>query len=185
MVEHSRSQTDPTVTEGSQEAKEKAQQVARETKARAEELGSQAQRQAQEMTAKAENQARSMLDQRKGQMASELNAVAQAFRETGGQLRQQDRRSVAQYSDRVADEVERFSGYLQQKDVDAVVHDAEEFARRQPEVFLGAAFGVGLLVARFFKSSSQGQQPMGDEWRQSESASYLPQRDTTPTLRNR
>lgn len=181
MVEKTRSERESTVKEGAQAAQEKAQQVARKTESRA-----------KEMTSKAEHEAKTMLEQRKGQMASELNSVAQAFRETGGQLRQQDRTGVAQYSDRVADQVERFSGYLENKDVDAVVRDAENFARRQPELFLGAAFGAGLLVARFFKSSDQARQ-MGDGGRRMQTTSNyparsprsLPERDATPSIGNR
>lgn len=192
MADTTRSETESKVKESAHEAQQKAQQIVERTESKARELGDEAQQRAQEATRKAEYQAKSMLEERKGQMATELDTVAQAFRETGGHLRQQNRTQVAQYSDRVAQQVERVSGYLQNQDVDAVVRDAEDFARRQPELFLGAAFGVGLLAARFFKSSSERSQQMGGG-RRSESANYLPsrsprslpERDDTPSLRNR
>jgi hypothetical protein len=34
-----------------------------------------------------------------------------------------------------------------------LIEDAQRFARRQPAVFLGLSFGLGLLGARFLKSS--------------------------------
>jgi hypothetical protein len=41
------------------------------------------------------------------------------------------------------------------------VHDAETFARRHPDLFLGGTFVAGLLLARFLKSSTP-------EWRERE-----------------
>jgi hypothetical protein len=37
-----------------------------------------------------------------------------------------------------------------------VVRDAENYARREPLIFLGAAFAVGFIAARFLKASSPG-----------------------------
>ena len=34
-----------------------------------------------------------------------------------------------------------------------MARDLESFARRNPAIFIGAAFGVGFLVARFLKST--------------------------------
>ena len=55
----------------------------------------------------------------------------------------------------MADHVERVSGYLEERDVNQLLEDAENFARRQPELFIGGALIAGLLVGRFIKSSSE------------------------------
>jgi hypothetical protein len=53
-----------------------------------------------------------------------------------------------------ADQMRHFSDQLRQKDVRELLSDVERFAQRQPTVFLGGAFALGLLGARFLKSSS-------------------------------
>jgi hypothetical protein len=47
-----------------------------------------------------------------------------------------------------------FSDQLRQKDVRELMSDVERFAQRQPTLFLGGAFALGLLGARFLKSSA-------------------------------
>ena len=38
-----------------------------------------------------------------------------------------------------------------------MIDEVEAFARRNPPLFLGAAFGLGVLAVRFLKSSRQQQ----------------------------
>ena len=39
--------------------------------------------------------------------------------------------------------------------------DAQQFARRQPAIFIGAAFAAGLLAARFMKEASSNNNQYG------------------------
>jgi hypothetical protein len=50
--------------------------------------------------------------------------------------------------------VEGISDYLRNRDFNDVVRDAESYARREPLLFLGAAFAVGFIAARFLKASA-------------------------------
>ncbi len=97
------------------------------------------------------------------QKASEaLSAVAHALRETSTQMRSTDQAAIGEYTTKAADQVERLSGFLRDRDVSDILHEAEQFARRQPAAFLGGAFVLGLLGARFLKSSrpaTQGYSP--------------------------
>jgi hypothetical protein len=79
----------------------------------------------------------------------------------GQQLQEKDQPALAQYANQAADQIERFSHYLQERDVDQLLGEAQRFARRQPTLFLGGAFALGLLAARFLKSSSE--RTRGDE----------------------
>src|SRR3712207_6924586 len=47
-------------------------------------------------------------------------------------LRRQGQGSVAEYADRTADQVERFSGYLRETEVEEIVDEVRGFARRRP-----------------------------------------------------
>jgi hypothetical protein len=64
--------------------------------------------------------------------------------------------------DSAVDQIERFAGYLRNRDVGQMVDDVERFARRQPGLFLGSAFTIGLLAARFLKSSSPSTSGSGN-----------------------
>ncbi|MCL4267868.1 MAG: hypothetical protein KJ069_32175 [Anaerolineae bacterium] len=130
------------------------------------EVASEVQQQVGELSQQAKEEAKSTFHAQKAVAAQELHGVAQALRQTGSQLREQDQTLFAQYSNRVADHVERASTYLEEHELDDLVFEAEDFARRQPELFIGGAFMLGLLAARFLKSSaptrpetSLGQRP--------------------------
>jgi|SRR5579884_3213527 len=88
--------------------------------------------------------------------ADRLGSVSQALQAVSGQLRQQDQPLLAEYAGRTAEQVQRAADHLRGKDITQVVDEAEQFARSNPAVFLAGAFGVGLLAARFLKSSGQG-----------------------------
>ncbi len=129
-----------------EQAKQQTQQVAHRTEQKAGQL-------AQQTRQKAKGQ----LASQKERAAGTLGSVAQALRQTGQHLQEQDQGSIGQYADRAADQVERFSGHLRERNVDELTSEAEDFARRRPALFLGGAFALGLLGARFLKSSSSGQ----------------------------
>ncbi|GJL48845.1 hypothetical protein [Candidatus Nitrospira salsa] len=104
----------------------------------------------------------SALSEKKEQAVGELGNLAQALRQTGTQLRQRDQNTVAQYTDKAAQQIDRVTGYLSNKDMDQLLDEGEALARRNPELFIGVTFGLGLLAARFIKSSRQrrhSQQP--------------------------
>jgi mitochondrial fission protein ELM1 len=125
---------------------------------RSHEVAEQAKQTAQEAMHTVQERTRSTLSQQKDRAASSLDNVAQALRDTGEQLRSHDQASFADYAVRAADQLELFSESIRTKDVNEMVGDVERFARRQPEIFLGAAFTLGLLAARFFKSSSRASE---------------------------
>jgi hypothetical protein len=103
---------------------------------------------------------KSQLAAEKDRVAGTVGSVAQALRATGKQLQQGDDPAVAEYVDRVADSVEEFSNHLRRRNVDELVGDTERFARHQPAMFLGGAFFLGLVAARFLKSSRPEPSPV-------------------------
>lgn len=113
-----------------------------------------AQAQAGEMKDQVVDQVTSRLDDRKSAATGSLGTVADTFRQTGQQLREQNQDVVADYADRAAEQIEHFTGYLRGRDVRQIVRDVEDFSRREPALFLGGAFTLGLFAARFLKSST-------------------------------
>jgi hypothetical protein len=116
-------------------------------------LVQQAQQQAGQMMDKARTQVMDQLAGQKERAAGSVKSVAQALRQTGQQLRDQDQGAVAPVAESAAEYVERFSRYLQERDIRQMIDEVEGFARREPAMFLGGAFALGFLAARFLKSS--------------------------------
>lgn len=116
-------------------------------------VADQAQQAAGQMVGQAREQVSSRLAGQKDRAAEGLTSVAQALRHTGQQLRDQDQQAFTGYIDSAASQVERISNYLRDNDLGRLVDDVERFARRQPALFLGGTFMLGVLGARFLKSS--------------------------------
>jgi len=104
------------------------------------------------------------LEDQKTQAVSSIGNVADAIRQTGQQLRSNDQEAIAQYIDRAAEQIDQFTGYLRGRDMRQLVGDVESFARREPALFLGGAFVLGLFGARFLKSSGQASGAQGTDW---------------------
>ena len=100
-------------------------------------------------------QASTQLNTQKNKATDGLGSVAHAVRETTQRLRDDNHGTVARYAEQAADQIDRFSQGLKNKDVGELMSDAQRLARRQPALFVGGAFTLGLLGARFLKSSSQ------------------------------
>jgi hypothetical protein len=83
-----------------------------------------------------------------------LGGVAQAVRETTQSLRNQQHDTIAGYVDEAANQIDRLARHLKNKSVGELIDDTRQLARRQPALFIGAAFAIGLVGARFVKSSS-------------------------------
>ena len=101
--------------------------------------------------------ATSQLSTQKNKATDSIGTVAQAVRQASQQLRTQQHDGIANYIDQAANQLEQFSARLRDKDLGELVRDAQQFARRQPAVFIGSAFAIGLLGARFLKSSRDRQ----------------------------
>jgi len=94
------------------------------------------------------------LTSQKDRATDGLGTVAHAVRQTTERLRSEHHETVAGYVEQAAEQIERFSERLRQKDVGEILQDAQNLARRQPAVFVGSAFALGLIGARFMKSSN-------------------------------
>jgi len=103
----------------------------------------------------ARDRASSSLGESKGQFADQIGAVAGALRRTTEHLRSEDQQRIAGFTDTVARQVEQVADYLRNKDARAMRQDLEDLARRQPALMLGGALLLGLIGARFLKSSER------------------------------
>lgn len=132
-----------------------ASQVIDQTQQTAGQVVDDAQEKVGQVVDQAKQQTTSLLASRKDQAADTLSTVAHALRQTGQQLREQEQAPVAGLADQVATRVDSVSGYLHGRDVRQIVDDTEAFARQRPAVFVGGALALGVVAARFLKSSKR------------------------------
>jgi len=118
-------------------------------------------------------QATAQLSKQKDRATEGLGSVAEAVRGTTEQLRNNQHDKVAQFAEQAAQQIERLSERLRNKDVTQLLDDAQQLARRKPALFVGGAFAIGLVGARFMKSSSPA-----DEWRRDLPTPYQSGGDT-------
>ena len=119
------------------------------------EIKDQALGQARQTFRDARDRAASSLGDSKGRFADQIGGVAQAFRQASGQLRSEDQARIAGLADSVAAQVDQLATYLRDRDGRAMLDDIDRLARRQPALVIGGALALGLLAARFIKSSQR------------------------------
>jgi len=111
--------------------------------------------QAKHTIRQARERASSSLGESKLQFADQLGAAAEALRRTTGHLRSEDQPRAAGLTETLARQLDQVSSYLRNKDAAAMRHDLENAARRQPAIAIGGAIVLGLIGARFLKSSER------------------------------
>jgi hypothetical protein len=92
--------------------------------------------------------------------AEGVESVAQTIRRVSTDM-QESQPQIANVALTAADQAEQFAQYLRQTDARQMLSSVEDVARRQPLLFIGGGFLLGMAVSRFIKaaggSSSQGQ----------------------------
>jgi hypothetical protein len=110
----------------------------------------------------AAEKATTKLEEKKTDLSGGLATIAGSVRQVSENLRGPDvqdsiSKFTADYSQLAARKIENIANYFERKNVREMYSDLENFARRNPTVFVGGAFAVGLLAARFLKSGTSIQ----------------------------
>jgi hypothetical protein len=151
MVEHYPGTTPPVEPGGGTQSG----QVTEQAKQQSQQLAQQARQQASQLANRGTEQAKSQLASQKHAASQRMVPIQSALRESAQQLRNQGQGQVGDYAEKAADQVERFSTYLRQTEVDEIMDEVRGFARRRPGLFLGSAAAIGFFATRFLKSSSE------------------------------
>ena len=112
----------------------------------------------------AAERARSVAGEQKNLAADRLTGFADALRHASSDLDEQGQSVVSGVVRQAADGLEHVSGAMRRNDVDDLVGSVEDFARRQPAVFIGSAVLAGFGIARFMKSSSERRRGRGADY---------------------
>jgi hypothetical protein len=91
--------------------------------------------------------------EQKENLAQKVAKYGEALHATSERLRTEEGNVLADPTQKAADQLERVSSYLHEKEPADFLEDLEAFTRRRPEVVFGGLFVAGLAAARFFKAS--------------------------------
>ncbi len=107
---------------------------------------------------KVKETATSIVDEQRTGLAAGITGIAETVRQIGENLNHDKENQIAAlaggYGNNLADQIEKISGYVEDREITEIINDVETFARRNPALFVGAAFALGVLAARFLKSSA-------------------------------
>lgn len=79
---------------------------------------------------------------------------AEALDQAAQTLNEQGHKTLAQTMASIASGLSDFSRRLESRNVDGLVQDITDLARRNPEMFVLGSVGAGFVLSRFFKASS-------------------------------
>lgn len=169
------------------EAGEQGKQVAERATSEASQVADTAKDQARQVKDEAATQARGLLDQAKTELRdqgrSQADQTARAIRRVGDQAdalaegRPQDAGAVADYVRQAGERVHDVANRVDERGVDGLLNDVQDFARRKPGVFLAGCAAAGFVAGRLIRggaaSASDEGSPNGSG-RVSESSMYAP-----------
>jgi hypothetical protein len=121
------------------------------TTSKGEGIVDQAKQAVENVAGQAKEQVSTQVASRKDKAVETIGGVADALRKTRSNMKEAG--PLPAIADQAADTVERIAGYLQSRNLGDLIGEVERFARREPAIFLGSAFAMGLLGGRFLKSS--------------------------------
>ena len=134
-------------------AKSEFDKVAQEATAQAGDLAEHAKAQLADVTQKAKG----LATEQKDLLAGQIGGVADAMQRVATEL-EGDNASSAQYARMIADGATKLSDTVRNNDVDAILNMAQDFGRKQPAAFIGAAALLGFAASRFLLASAKREE---------------------------
>lgn len=127
----------------SEQAQEKAKEVA-----------GQAQEKVREGSQQAKEKIREQVDQRSTQAGEQVRGAATDVRAVADTLRGQGKDRPARYAEQAAERTQQVGDYLQRSDGDTILRDVEDFGRRRPWAVVAGGLALGVVASRLLKASS-------------------------------
>jgi ElaB/YqjD/DUF883 family membrane-anchored ribosome-binding protein len=121
---------------------------------KAKEVAGQAQEKAREAGQQVRGRVGEQVDQRSTQAGEQIAGTAGDVRSFADQLREQGKDKPAQYAEQAADRAERIGGYLKDADGDRILRDVEDYGRRNPWAVVAGGLALGFVASRMLKASS-------------------------------
>jgi len=87
--------------------------------------------------------------------ARQVGGIASALEKVGSELESGDQRDVGHFAKRIGRDIQAIAIDMEGRDLGEIAGMAEDFGRREPVAFLGAAALVGLVASRFLTASAK------------------------------
>jgi uncharacterized protein YjbJ (UPF0337 family) len=143
------------MAQATDQAQEKATQVAGQAQEKAQEVAGQAKEQATQVAGQAKGQLRSQVDQRSTQAGEQVKTQANDLKSLADSLREQGKTGPADMAHKAATKAEGLGDYLTRADADTLLSDLEDLGRKNPMVVALGGLAIGFAASRFLKASSQ------------------------------
>lgn len=147
---HLQSQVKDDVSQVTEKAKHEMDAVTQRAAEDVRELRHQAEAKIGEAT----EQAKSFANDQKSLAAGQINGVAAAITKVADELDGSEQATVAHYARDLASGISKMGKTIEDRDVDDLMTMAQDFGRKQPLAFLGAAALAGFVASRFAMASS-------------------------------
>jgi hypothetical protein len=112
---------------------------------------------ARQASREAKQQAAETLDENRERAADELDKIAHAARAAASDLEDQEQEGLSDYVADMAQGIGSFANSLRRKNMDELLQEAREVARRNPALFIAGSIAVGFGLSRFAKASVHHQ----------------------------
>jgi hypothetical protein len=109
------------------------------------------------ITDRLKDDSKQKIESTKRSAADQIDQVAQALNRAGEELNQ-SQPTLANYASQFASSVSTFANRLRDGNMDELISDTREFARRNPGMFLLGGVAVGFALSRFLKASGEQMQ---------------------------
>jgi hypothetical protein len=103
-------------------------------------------------------QGKERLETSKDEVTDRAGSFSDALRGAGEKLGEHGD-LLPEYVEKAASQVDRLTHYVRSRNIGELITDVEGFARREPALFLGGSFALGLFASRFLKSSGHRAPP--------------------------
>ena len=141
-----------------------AADAARDARTQATAAGIAAQRQVGRLGEQMRAAAESLVDEQKERMALVVQGVADMLRRTADTLERDNNATAADYAGRVAAQIDRVSAAVREREIGEMVASTEDFARRQPALFIAGAVAAGFVIGRLLARPPRRDSP-GETYR--------------------
>jgi hypothetical protein len=121
---------------------------------RAQDAADQAREKAREGAQRARSGLREQIDRRSTDAGRRVGTQADDLRAVGQQLREQGKDGPARIADQAADRARRVGSWLEESDGDRILHEVEDFARRNAWAVALGGFALGFAGSRMLRASS-------------------------------
>lgn len=155
------------------ETRREAEKTVGEVKHEAQQAAGEMKQEMQHLTEEAKERGRALFEGQRRAAADEIGGMVEALRRTQQDLDREQKPSTSELVGRAASALDRLAGTVRTQDFRRLFGEVEGYARQHPGLFFGGSIAAGLLLARFLKSSAEGQPyasrpgSSGRSWRES------------------